>query len=280
MAAGTEPAAPAPGVRILLAEDNPINQRLAVLQIERLGYAVTAVADGRAAVDALVEDPDAFDLILMDCQMPIMDGFEAARVIRRAEPADRRVPIVAMTANAMRGDREACLAAGMDAYLSKPVRPAELEEALRFWLALPSTEAPKSTAAIALPRFAAIRAKCGADTLDEALVADLFETAGAGSAAIVNDLIEAFVTGAEARIIAMRAAIAQDDRAALVSAAHNLTGSSGSYGASRLSRLARELETAASRANPGAAGELLTQLEAEFERVKFAFALLKLPWEA
>ncbi len=133
-----EPAALITGVRILLAEDNPINQRLAILQLERLGYIVKAVADGRAAVDAVIDDPAAFDLLLLDCQMPVMDGFDAARVIRRAEPADRHLPIIAMTANAMRGDRDACLAAGMDDYLSKPVRPTELDQALRRWLAHPS----------------------------------------------------------------------------------------------------------------------------------------------
>jgi two-component system, sensor histidine kinase and response regulator len=279
-AARTEPAAPVTGVRILLAEDNPVNQRLAILQIERLGYVVTAVADGRAAVDAVVENPDAFDLILMDCQMPVMDGFEAARVIRRAEPADRRVPIIAMTANAMRGDREACLAAGMDAYLSKPVRPTELDQTLRNWLVLPPAESPEPAVALALPQFAAIREKFGGDTLDEVQVTDLFETAGAAGATVINDLIDAFLTGAEARIIAMRAALAQGDCAALASAAHNLTGSSGSYGASRLSTLARQLETMARGANLAAAGELLAQLEAEFERVKCAFAMLRQPEDA
>jgi two-component system, sensor histidine kinase and response regulator len=213
----------------------------------------------------------------MDCQMPVMDGFEAARVIRRAEPADRHVPIIAMTANAMRGDREACLAAGMDDYLSKPVRPTELEQVLRRWLVHPPAESQEPAAAIALPHFAAIREKCGADTLDEAQVADLFETAGA---AVVNDLIEAFLTGAEARIAAMRSAIEHGDRNALASAAHNLTGSSGSYGASQLSAVAKQLETMARRANLEAASELLAQLEAEFERVKCAFAMLRQSEEA
>ena len=132
-----EPAVLVPGVRILLAEDNLTNQRLAILQLERLGYVAKAVADGRAAVDAVIEDPDAFDLLLMDCQMPVMDGFQAARVIRRAEPAGRHLPIIAMTANAMHGDREACLAAGMDDYLSKPVRPTELEPSLETLVGTP-----------------------------------------------------------------------------------------------------------------------------------------------
>ncbi len=270
-----EPAAFMPAVRILLAEDNPINQRLTILQLERLGYVAKAVADGRAAVDAVIEDPEAFDLLLMDCQMPVMDGFQAARVIRRAEPADRHLPIIAMTANAMRGDREACLAAGMDDYLSKPVRPTELDPILRRWLARPPAASAAPADVFAPPRFDEIKQNCGTDTLDWAQVADLLEAASAGGAAMVNELIDAFLTGVEARIAAIRSAIEHGDHRALVSEAHSLIGSSGSYGASQLSAVARQLEMIARRDKAEAAGGLLTQLEAEFERVKCAFAMLR-----
>ena len=270
-----EAAVLVPGGRILLAEDNLTNQRLALLQLERLGYVAKAVADGLAAVDAIIEDPDAFDLLLMDCQMPVMDGFQAARVIRRAEPAGRHLPIIAMTANAMHGDREACLAAGMDDYLSKPVRPTELEQVLRRWLAYPFAASAAPADAIAPPRFDEIREKCGADTLDQAQVAELLEAAGTGGAAVVNDLIDGFLTGVDARITAIRSAIAHGDRRALVSETHSLAGSSGSYGASQLSAVARQLETMARRDKAEAAGGLSAQLEAEFERVKCAFAMLR-----
>jgi CheY-like chemotaxis protein len=114
-------------LRILLAEDNAVNQRLALRLLARMGYAADVVTDGLQAIDAL--ERDAYDVVLMDVQMPELDGLEATRRIRRRWP-EREIRIVAMTANAMAGDREACLAAGMNDYMSKPIRPAELTAAL------------------------------------------------------------------------------------------------------------------------------------------------------
>ncbi|MBN1825534.1 MAG: response regulator [Candidatus Eisenbacteria bacterium] len=125
---------PAPGTRVLVAEDNPVNQKVALLLLKKMGCRADAVANGAEAVRALETIP--YDLVLMDCQMPEMDGFEATRVIREAgrTGGGRPIPIVAMTANAMQGDRDLCLDAGMDDYVAKPVTPKALEEVLCKWL--------------------------------------------------------------------------------------------------------------------------------------------------
>jgi two-component system sensor histidine kinase/response regulator len=129
VAAPAMPADPPLALRVLLAEDNAVNRKLAVRILEKHGHRVTVAVNGREAMEALVRDQ--FDAILMDVQMPEMDGFEATAAIRRSERGSgRHIPIVAMTAHAMKGDREQCLQSGMDAYLSKPIRGQELLDIL------------------------------------------------------------------------------------------------------------------------------------------------------
>jgi signal transduction histidine kinase/CheY-like chemotaxis protein len=132
-------AQPGSGARLLVAEDNPVNQQLARAMLLRLGYQADVAGNGQEAVEAVLGLP--YDLVLMDCQMPVMDGFEATRVIREREGAGRHTCIVAVTANAMEGDRERCLAAGMDDYLSKPFRAGDLRRILERWIAPQATVA-------------------------------------------------------------------------------------------------------------------------------------------
>jgi CheY-like chemotaxis protein len=118
--------------RVLIAEDNVVNQKVAQLTLERLGYSVRVVSNGIEALAALEQEP--FQVILMDCQMPEMDGFETTSEIRRREGGFAHHPIIAMTASAMQGDRERCFVVGMDDYIAKPVQPAALDRVLQRWL--------------------------------------------------------------------------------------------------------------------------------------------------
>jgi CheY-like chemotaxis protein len=125
-------AAPAERVRVLVAEDNPVNQKLAIRMLEKFNLVVDVAANGREVIDTL--EKAAFDLIFMDCQMPEMDGYEATAAIRQAErESGKHLAIVAMTANAMQGDREKCLSAGMDDYITKPIRREAIQEMLQKW---------------------------------------------------------------------------------------------------------------------------------------------------
>jgi CheY-like chemotaxis protein len=130
-AAPAAPARPLQGARVLLVEDNPINQELARELLSRVGVLVSVAADGQEALDAVV--PGRFDAVLMDCQMPVLDGYAATRALRR-RPQGEALPVIAMTANAMAGDREKVLAAGMNDHIAKPIRAAELYATLERWL--------------------------------------------------------------------------------------------------------------------------------------------------
>jgi len=121
-------------IRILLAEDNPVNQKLAMIMLSKAGYKVTVVANGRLAVETFCACPKNFDTILMDIQMPEMDGYEATRQIR--SQGFEQIPIIAMTANAMKGDKELCLAAGMNDYITKPIKREIVFQILEKWLNL------------------------------------------------------------------------------------------------------------------------------------------------
>ncbi|MGC8779973.1 MAG: ATP-binding protein, partial [Anaerolineae bacterium] len=262
----TAAAAPAGAVRVLLAEDNPANQRLGILQLQKLGYQVTAVEHGRAALEAYLADPAGCDLILMDCQMPQMDGFEASRAIRQAEQSlGRHVPIIAMTASALQGDREACLAAGMDDYISKPVRWSELNATISRWI---GGQPPAGEEAA--ERVEAVQ-EAPSGPLDEATLRNLKRLVPREHPAALIELVEAFLGSTEARLPSLAAAIASGDGHQVAQIAHSLKGSTGSFGALRLAGMLGQLEVLGKNNSLDDAAHRLAEIEAELEQVKAAF---------
>jgi CheY-like chemotaxis protein/HPt (histidine-containing phosphotransfer) domain-containing protein len=215
--------------RILLAEDNAINQEIARTILVEAGHEVVIAADGRQAVDAC--RLQHFDLVLMDVQMPVVDGLQATREIRRQEGGGRRTPIVAMTANAMRGDQEACLAAGMDDYVSKPFDPAQVLESVARWLATPDSQAGPSAGGVAqeLPVL-----ELGVvDKLAQMMAPSRF-----------NTLVAAYLDHGRVQIARLGALAGAADLDGLMHEAHEIHGMAGNFGARRLQQLAEDLETA------------------------------------
>ncbi|HLX34595.1 MAG TPA: response regulator [Candidatus Limnocylindrales bacterium] len=266
-------------LRILLAEDNPVNQKLAIRLLERMGYRADIAADGLQAIAAL--EGASYDVVLMDVQMPELDGLEATRQIRSRWP-DRALRIVAMTANAMEGDRETCLAAGMDDYLSKPIRPEELALALDavpvgagVAEASPPTAAPALTVVPTLPPAATAEAPVGAaaasgsTAVDRAALDRLLATTG-GDTAFLAELIDTFLADAPVQLDAMRAAAASGDAADLVRPAHSLKTNAANMGALSLSAMCRSLELAARGGTVDDAVARVAAAEAEFEAVRVA----------
>jgi PAS domain S-box-containing protein len=249
--AAARPAAPARArrpERILLAEDNAVNQRVALGQLRGLGYSVDAVASGFEALQALAQAP--YDIVLMDCQMPELDGYEATAAIRQREGPGRHTWIIAMTANAMAEDRAQCLAAGMDDYVSKPVRLADLEAALER-----ARRAAAATPAIDARSIEALRA----------LPDD-------GGQSLLRNLLAKFIEDAPAAIIALRAAVERGDPRAAALLAHGLKGAGSNFGAHRLADLCGALERAGKAGQTDPLPNLLADTNAELQRVLAALA--------
>jgi signal transduction histidine kinase/CheY-like chemotaxis protein len=231
-----EPAGAAAALRILLAEDNVINQSVAVRLLERLGYRADIAGDGREALARLERNP--YDVVLMDVQMPEMDGLEASRAICGRWAAGARPRIIAMTAEAMQGDREKCLAAGMDDYIVKPVTLAQLAEVLAKCRPVAGATAPDTHAAPAPPvedRRSVVSLAFDPGVLDQ-LREDL------GGAAALREVIETFLVRMPSTLTSLRDAAARADADGLRQAAHVIKGTSAMLGARELSEQASEIE--------------------------------------
>ena len=250
-------------MRILLAEDNVTNQLVALKILEKLGYRADVVANGREAVAALRDIP--YDLVLMDCQMPELDGFEATRQIRDpASPVrDHGVPIVAMTAHVMKGDREKCLEAGMDDYLGKPVRPPELASVLERWLAnRPDPSAADVPSAVP----AADPPQPSAPVFDRAA----FLARVMDDEELLREITGLFLADAPVQLETLAAAVASGDCTLAGRTAHTIKGSSANVGGEALRETAFEMEKAGKAGDLAALQSLLPRIQERFARLKEA----------
>jgi PAS domain S-box-containing protein len=253
-----EESAPALDVRVLVVEDNQVNQLVATGILENLGCTVDLADDGVAAVERLTR-PHEYAVVLMDCRMPRMDGFEATRRIRQQEPTGRRVPIVAMTASALEGERERCLDAGMDDYLTKPIDAHELERVLREWVQVPVSlpERPEPPEAPE-PRIAE------SGVLDPDRVAMLDELRKDG-VSFFERTAASFMGRVGSQLMAIREAVDRGSAMSLLTSAHQLKGSALNLGLPRVAATAQELESLGIAGTTEGGAPLLRDLTAEVE---------------
>jgi len=234
-------------LRILVAEDNPINQRVATLQLNQLGHKVELCDDGQSVLDT---DISRFDMILMDCQMPNIDGLEATRTIRQREqaiPGQQYIYIIAMTANTQEDDRNACLEAGMDDFISKPVQLKELESALNKPLGLEPEPDPANPSTVLLDE----------SQLDQFRVKDNDD--------MLRELVFMYLSETDGQIGSLQT---QQDPDSVARIAHQLKGSSANLGARQLADAFSRLEAMANLGDLGGTGELMEEIQGTFDRTR------------
>ncbi|MFS8084831.1 MAG: response regulator, partial [Acidobacteriota bacterium] len=236
---------------ILLAEDNIVNQKVATRQLQKLGYRADVVANGREAIEALTRIP--YDLVFMDCQMPEMDGYEATAEIRRIEGERKHTPIVAMTAHALEGDRAKCIAAGMDDYITKPVKPEALQLLLDRFLAGAQPDSglgessPQNSAPVDMER---LREAMGDEPEDFSEILNLY----------LADMVK--------NLKRLDQAVQSEDREEIESIAHGCAGMSAICGMTAVVKSLLELETAGREGQLGNVPSALAQTKYEFTRIQ------------
>ncbi len=265
------------GLRVLLAEDNVVNQKIALRLLERMGYRADVASNGIEAIEAIERQP--YDAILMDIQMPEMDGIEATRHIRANHPPEQQPVIIAMTAHVLDGDREWCLSAGMDDFVGKPVRVEELMECLRRVEnrhqrernegQTPAPPDPSAPCALPVPSapIDANESPPAPSPLDERQYQIFLEMIG-NDPDVVNGFLDMFLNDVPEKTMAMRQALLQSQYARLRLATHSLKSSSAQLGANVLSQLCKELEECARTSTIDGAEKLVLAIESEYERVR------------
>jgi len=244
-------------VRILLAEDNLINQKLTVTMLQKSGYAVDVVENGLKAIQAVLAG--SYHLVLMDVQMPEMDGLEATQHIRQNEPAGRHTPIIAMTAHAMKGDQERCLRAGMDAYLSKPLSPKEVLAAIEYWSQVGVESHVLEERVIEHAQAPVLPSPVDVDAGLSRMMGDM---------EIYKELFGEFVADSEKKYPPMITALEQADYLVLARLAHYIKGSALNMGADPLGAYCKELEMKATSGEGEDLEELVERIGTELVRIK------------
>ena len=258
---------------VLVAEDNPANQKLVRAMLKKLGYRADIVANGLEAVEAAGRI--RYDVIFMDCQMPDMDGFRATAEIRSRERQEDHVVIIALTAGAMKGDRERALEAGMDDYITKPVRLGHLAEVLTRWTSAPEQHVPaKPPGNGAIPTE--LEEKVSAPIIDHKRIAYLEAECGEE---LVVELMGIFLDQAPATLASLREAVETSDAGGIERTAHHLKGSSGNIGAAKMEDLCAELEALGRLGDVGDANAVLERLEEGFEEVGPALVAANASWK-
>jgi CheY-like chemotaxis protein len=255
---------------VLLVEDNPVNLLVAQRLIQICNFDCLSAENGEIAIDMLQQNHD-FDLVLMDCQMPVMDGYKATQAWRQieADQSRARLPIIAMTANAMAEDRQRCLDAGMDDYLSKPVDRKLLEQVMMKWM-MRRNETPAEETPIAAPPSAPPPPAAQGPALDMEIVEDLQEMMGSD----YQSLIRIYLEDSPKLIGQIQSALDNRDCQALVAPAHTLKSSSANLGAMALSEMAKIIEKSARSNDIDTPLQTGAGIDAEFERVRAALAAI------
>jgi PAS domain S-box-containing protein len=233
-------------LRILVVEDNAVNQQLVLLMLQKVGYRADVAANGVEALEALERQP--YDVVLMDVEMPEMDGLEATRRIHRRWPRERRPHIVAVTANAMQGERELCIQAGMDDYIAKPIHIDELTAALSHARRRPGTPPPLSA-------------------VDDTVIGRLVSSLGEQGRGSVAALIETFLDHVPDQIATLTTALEQREADVIRREAHTMKSNAATFGALQLVEFCRELEAEAKAGTLDGAPDLLAGIATELERV-------------
>ena len=240
-------------MRILLAEDNPANQMVSHYQFERLGLAPDIVPDGKQALEALAKSP--YDLVLMDCQMPELDGYQATAEVRKREGTSKHTPIIAMTANVLEGEEMKCREAGMDGYVAKPVTLTELKHLLRCWVGYTEEKGTGKEGSASRER---------SDPVNMSILLEATEGAREGLRHLVNE----YLSQSTSYLKDLDQAVQSDVPEEVSRIAHQLTGLSGSFGAVRLVPTFRELERLGKEHQLAKAPALIEKAMDDFEQVK------------